>query len=137
MKNDYYNGKIVLAFLLNVRSALNSATQPAEAIADFVLAQRTRRRVLTLCQALMDSPRTPKGADQYWIKATMAEAYAGLGEDAKAKQLLDDAKTQSGVAGWMIQTTDEQLAKLKTLVTKSPLDRIVFREASAAANPRK
>jgi hypothetical protein len=122
VKNDYYNG-INLAFLLNVRAALNTQ-EPAEAIADFVVAQRTRRRVLTLCQALIDSTPSPKGADLYWIKATMAEALFGLGEEAKAQEILDKAKTQPDVASWMIQSTEEQLAKLKSLLVKSPLDRL-------------
>src|SRR5580704_9953762 len=39
VKNDYYNG-INLAFLLNVRAALKTDAEPAEAIADFVTAQR-------------------------------------------------------------------------------------------------
>lgn len=123
VRNDYYNG-INLAFLLNARAALKTVTEPAETIADFVVAQRTRRRVLALCQALLDSNPAPKGPGEYWIKASMAEAYAGLGDEARARELLDGAKAQPGVAGWMIQTTGEQLAKLKSLLAESPLGRI-------------
>ena len=50
VKNDYYNG-INLALLLNVRAARSAESQPSEAIADFITAQRIRRRVLALCQA--------------------------------------------------------------------------------------
>lgn len=127
VRNDYYNG-INMAFLLNVRAALKTATEPAEAIADFVVAQRTRRRVLALCQELLAAKPAPQGAAGYWIKATMAEAYLGLGDKASTQALLDSAKAQPGVAGWMILTTEEQLAKLQNLLAKSPLDRI-------AANP--
>lgn len=123
VKNDYYNG-INLAFLLNLRSALHASTESAEAITDYVLAQRIRRRVLVLCQALLDSVPTPKGPDWYWIEATMAEAYAGLGDDPRAQELLKAAKAHPEIAGWMIQTTEEQLAKLATLLSKSPLARI-------------
>ena len=123
VKNDYYNG-INLAFLLNVRAALKSVGEPAEAIADFVVAQRIRRRVLALCQAMLDSTPEPRGADWYWIQATIAEAYTGLGEEERARRLLNDAKAQAGVAGWMIQSTEEQLARLKGLVAQSPLGRI-------------
>jgi hypothetical protein len=80
--------------------------------------------VLGLCQALLDSNPAPKGAGEYWIKASMAEAYAGLGDEARGRGLLDGAKAQPGVAGWMIQTTEEQLAKLKSLLAESPLGRI-------------
>jgi tetratricopeptide (TPR) repeat protein len=123
VKNDYYNG-INLAFLLNVRSALNSFSEPAEAIADFVIAQRVRRRVLALCQTLLDSTPAPKGADWYWIQATMAEAYTGLGDQERAQNLLRDAKAHAGIADWMLQSTEEQIEKLRGLLAQSPLERI-------------
>ena len=58
VKNDYYNG-INLAYMLNVRAAMNADTAPAEAIADFILAERTRRQVLRLCEAMVDSKPAP------------------------------------------------------------------------------
>ncbi|HXK03234.1 MAG TPA: TRAFs-binding domain-containing protein [Verrucomicrobiae bacterium] len=123
VRNDYYNG-INLAFLLNVRASLRAETDPAEAIADFVLARRTRRRVLALCQALMEGTPKPTGADEYWVKATMAEAYAGLGDEAKALQTLSEAKALPAALEWMKQSTDDQLARLRELLAKSPLGRI-------------
>ena len=142
VKNDYYNG-INLAYMLNVRAGLPDAA-PADAIADFVLAQRTRRRVLQLCEQQLASQPLPTGESEFWIKATMSQAYAGLGDDAKANELLDEAKkldlatpTPSSVGSpapppasvpvpqWMIDSTVEQLEKLRLLLKKSPLDRIV------------
>lgn len=138
VKNDYYNG-INLAYMLNVRASLNAETAPAEAIADFVLAQRTRRKVLALCEALLNAPRKPDPESEFWIKATMSQAYAGLGDDTKATELLEDAKkldlaapmpastTQPApvpVPQWMIDSTVEQLDKLRELMKKSPLERI-------------
>lgn len=141
VKNDYYNG-VNLAYLLNVRAAQTGDTAPAEAIADFILAQRTRRRVLRLCEALLESKPAPNGADEYWIKATMAEAYAGM-DDPRANDMLDSARKvdmsvaslaagtnrtsqspRSVVPGWMIQTTEDQLARLRKLLAQSPLARI-------------
>jgi hypothetical protein len=121
VKNDYYNG-INLAFLLNVRAALKTDTEPAEAIADFILAQRTRRRVLDLCREQLESTPPPSGDNQYWIQATMAEAHAGLGDEAKARELLDAASP--GVAAWMLQSTQEQIGRLRKLLAKSPLSKI-------------
>jgi tetratricopeptide (TPR) repeat protein len=142
VKDDYYNG-INLAFLLNVRAALKADTEPAEAIADFILAQRTRRRVLRLCERLLESKPAPMGSDEYWIKATMAEAYAGLGDDQKAQELLEAARAvdmsvpslqpsprttmgpaPSAVPGWMIQTTANQIARVRDQLAKSSLNRI-------------
>jgi len=119
LKNDYYNG-INLAFLLNVRATLNNQER-AEAITDFVLARRTRRRVLSLCQELIESSRSPKGADLYWIKATMAEAHFGLGDKELAQKLLSEAKLLlDSSSTWMIQSTEEQLSKLQVLLANPP-----------------
>lgn len=150
LKNDYYNG-INLAFLLNVRAALEADREPAEAIADFILAQRTRRRVLEFCEALLQSSPAPEGADEYWIKATMAEAYLGLGDEVKAREMLEAAKSvdmsvpssesagtmarllHSAVPQWMIQTTEDQLARLRALLARSPLSRITPDKAAGTA----
>ena len=129
VKNDYYNG-INMAFLLNLRASLETAAEPAEAIADFIVAQRVRRRVLDLCQAALNATPAPHGADRFWIQVTIAQAYAGLGDEARAEGLLKEAKGWPGVAEWMIQSTEEQLAKLKGLLEHSPLGRI---GASASA----
>ena len=52
LRNDYYNG-LNLAYLLNVRAA-NAASQ-AEAIADFVQAERVRREVVQICEEWLAS----------------------------------------------------------------------------------
>jgi hypothetical protein len=147
VRNDYYNG-INLAYMLNTRASLLPDDAPvatvAEAVADFVLAQRTRRRVIELCEDLLQSKNAPAGESVFWIKATMSQAYAGIGDDAKANELLEEAKkldlavpvpTPEGqptppppvpmpVPQWMIDSTVEQLDKLRELLKKSPLNRI-------------
>jgi hypothetical protein len=147
VKNDYYNG-INLAYMLNQRAALNHDTAPAEAITDFVYAQRTRRKVLELCQALLSATPKPDPESEFWIKATMSQAYVGIGDDANADALLEEAKkmdlavqppssagllptTEAAqppvrvpVPQWMIDSTVEQNDKLRELLKKSPLDRI-------------
>jgi hypothetical protein len=127
VKNDYYNG-INLAFLLNVRAALKAEAEPAEAVADFVLAQRTRRRVLEICQGLLDS-NAQNRADTYWIKATLAEAWFGLGDEQKSAELLEQAKASPDATPRKIRTTEDQLDSLRALLAKSPLSRIRFTAA--------
>jgi hypothetical protein len=125
VKNDYYNG-INLAYMLNVRADMNRDTVPAEAITDFIVAERTRRKVLSIAEAaLKPQPPAPAptGDTEFWIKATIAEAYAGLGDDAKADESLQEAK-KIPVADWMIDSPVEQLKKLRALLAKSPLDLI-------------
>ena len=64
LKQDYYNG-INLAFLFNVRAAEHhKAGRAADAIADFVWAQRVRRQVQRQCdKALGEPPRSE--SDRY------------------------------------------------------------------------
>jgi tetratricopeptide (TPR) repeat protein len=132
IKNDYYNG-INYAYLLNVRAAV--ASDPAEAIADFVEAKRVRKEVLTICEQWLqnypapDKDTAPESAIKsylnswYWVKATMGEAYVGSGDDAKAQEILDEAYAKAP-ATWMQQSTEEQLGKLRPLLADSPLKNI-------------
>lgn len=132
LRNDYYNG-INLAFTLNERAAAEVA-EPAEAIADFVLARRTRKEVLEICQAELANNSLPTSDaseqareqfqnSQYWILATVAEAYFGLGDDVKGEEWLAKAH-EAASKPWMQGTTNEQIAKLKSLLADSPLKRI-------------
>jgi hypothetical protein len=124
LKNDYYNG-INLAYLYNVRAAVSGA---ADAIADFVLAQRTRRRVIGICEALLAQAKTEAAGKwfnrdaAYWVLATLAEASVGLGDETKAQQYLDEALAlQPPPAQWMIDSTQDQLKNLRNLLSDSPL----------------
>ena len=90
IKNDYYNG-INFAFLLNVRAALS---QGDEAIADRVLARRTREAVVTLCDLAADTGELAKldrvaGTDDdvFWANASKVEALLGLGQKAASDAL--------------------------------------------------
>lgn len=115
---DTYNG-INWAYLLNLR-ARNA--EPAEAIADFVLARRARADVLRLCEeklaALKDADETRD--ERYWLMATMAEAQLGLGDEGLSTQTMARA---AAVArdGWMVDSTQAQLVDLRTLLADSPL----------------
>lgn len=115
IRTDYYNG-INLAYLFNVRARVSL---PAEQIADFVTAERVRRRVIPICE---DALRTGVKAqvDRYWLKATLTEAYLGIG-DAAVAQEWQVAVDQESVADWMRESTGRQLAALRELLTPSPL----------------
>jgi hypothetical protein len=129
LRNDYYNG-INLAFLLNVRSDAagkraaaartpeEAATARAEAVADFVQARRVRREVLAICQNILTKENL-KPDDKYWVLATLAEAYVGIG-DPQAQQKLDEAYDAAS-DGWMKESTEGQLAKLRPLLADPPL----------------
>jgi hypothetical protein len=127
LRQDYYNG-INLAFLLNLRAQI---AQPADAIADWVVAGRVRRRVVEICAvemasltgstaALSDEERRSNLASQYWVLATLREAAVGLEDEVAAEHWrAEAAKTEP--ADWMVKSTDEQVGRLKVLLGNSPL----------------
>jgi tetratricopeptide (TPR) repeat protein len=136
LRNDYYNG-INLAFLLNARAA-EPAASAAEAIADYVQAQRVRREVITLCdqwlaaQAAFQAAGEPlsgpeqqkDAANRYWVVASKGEAYFGLGLSEQAAQTLQEAYALAPEP-WMKASTEEQLAKLRGLLARNPLQYIM------------
>jgi hypothetical protein len=136
IRNDHYNG-INYAFLLNVRA--NNAVGPAEAIADFVEARRVRKEVLLICEQWLknnpmpDKDKTPSSSSTgylknwYWVKATIGEAYVGIGDEDKAQNELKDAY-EKAPEKWMEDSTKEQLSKLRPLLDKSPLKYIRDKE---------
>jgi hypothetical protein len=115
---DYYNG-INLAFLLNVRASLS---EPADAITDFVLARRTRAEVLEICKTKLESLKDCEQTrgERYWILATLAEACLGLEDGAQSENYLNAAKEYADES-WMLDSTQEQLKKLKAYLENSPL----------------
>ena len=123
LRNDYYNG-INLAFILNVRAA--HAASRAEAIADFVQAERVRREVGQICEDLLAKDEAAKEGDKltpdskYWLLATLAEAHLGMGDAAKADESFQKAAAVAS-AEWMKESTVEQMDKLRALLAESPL----------------
>jgi hypothetical protein len=126
--NDYYNG-INFAYMLTLRA---SREQGPLAIADFVEAQRVRRRVLEICQhhPLVEQPPTGEETrdERYWVLASAEEAAFGLGlaKDyetwkQRAIEARKAAATERDDKSWMRQTTDDQLKRLGNLMEKMPL----------------
>lgn len=114
LKKDFWNG-INLAFLYSGRASITKTTDEANSAADKVIAHRTRQKVLSICQPLYQGNLLPTTTDRYWLLATMAEAWLGLGEEAKARQFLAEANTQHP-AKWMLDTTTDQLDRLRKLL---------------------
>lgn len=126
LRNDYYNG-INFAYMLNERAA--NTQDKAEAIADFVQARRVRREVIEICEDWLETNPAPESQksdnktithyqkSKFWVMATMAEAYIGIGDDAKGNEILKDEVSEP----WMKETAQEQIEKLKPLLLNSPL----------------
>lgn len=131
LRHDYYNG-INFAFLLNMRAA--GSAVPAEAIADYVQAQRVRKEVIRLCEqwlatqtvsqasegAQSAEEQKKEAAERYWVLASQGEAYLGLELNEQADQVLQQAYALAPEP-WMKTSTEEQLAKLRELLVTNPL----------------
>jgi hypothetical protein len=128
LRNDHYNG-INYAYLLNERAA--HPVGFAESVADFVQARRVRREVISICNQWLESnpppapllPGSKYPEKRYWVLATLAEAQIGLEEGAMGQQRLEEAFA-AAPEDWMKQSTQEQVTKLKTLLTASPLKKL-------------
>ena len=93
LKGDHYNG-INYAFMLNVRASVSAAGP--DAIADFVWAERVRRRVIELCEErLAAGVKNDEGKvdheQVFWLRATMIEALVGTGQSARAESQKAEA----------------------------------------------
>ena len=119
VKDDTYNG-INLAFVLNVRAA--NATDPQEATADVVQARRIRRRVAEIARKLLaagikDDEGKVDAEETFWVQATLAEALDGSGQKEEAAKLREGL-VKTAPASWMVDSMNEQLAKLEALLAK-------------------
>ncbi len=111
IKDDYYNG-INFAFLLNVRASIS---QGDDAVADRVIARRTRAEVLALCDTALASD-TIGADDKFWVNATKVEALLGIGRKSEADALLEKlVNGHPAPAPWMIESMNSQLDKLASL----------------------
>ncbi|MCL2453111.1 MAG: hypothetical protein FWD08_05620, partial [Alphaproteobacteria bacterium] len=108
-------------FMLNLRAA---QTTGDESIADRVLAARTRREVIEICdQELHEAEAAPEAYqpdDLFWLRASRAEALLGLGEAEAAQQAFEAAKKgPPEPQDWMIESADRQMQNLRRLLDET------------------
>ena len=72
-----------------------------------------------ICQALDMTGDYGKG-DEYWVKATAWEAYAGLEDQPRAEEWKAKALAVDGFEDWMRESTEEQIGKLTRLLAANP-----------------
>jgi hypothetical protein len=114
--SDVGNG-INYAFMLDTRANMLSGDA---AIADRVTARRVREEVLALSDALLAQKVSDKsggmGENDYWLRATRAEALFGLGLLSEASEALSEAQAlQQTPTDWMLESTRTQLEMLRQL----------------------
>jgi hypothetical protein len=59
-----------------------------------------------------------KPAERYWVTATLAEAYRGIGDEAKYQEVIAKA-TAAAPERWMVDTTLQQIQRLRMLQSTS------------------
>jgi hypothetical protein len=121
IQRDFYNG-INLAYMLNERARMPERGR-AEAIADFVQAREVRRQVADLCTKLVEA-NTVNDDQRYWYLATLWEASVGLEEADRRVDWEARARRharEKHLPDWMIESTETQVAKLRALLSPSPL----------------
>lgn len=81
-------------------------------------ARRFRTDVIELLEQLRAEVRSPAGkkslAQDWWVSATLMEAYFGLGDFAAATKVFKDSDL-AGVAAWKLESTLKQLVVLARL----------------------
>jgi hypothetical protein len=73
----------------------------------------------------------------YWVLATLAEAWTGLGDEAKAQAYQSQALALNPPpAQWMVSSTQEQLNKLRGLLADAQLKHGLKPDQAAAAGSK-
>jgi hypothetical protein len=115
LKNDTYNG-INYAHMLNIRASL-AEPGSRDAVADTVLAERTRRRVIAICEDNLAGKLSPDQA--YWTRATLAEAWFGLGDVATCEAWRTEAAAvDPPPSAWQLKVVAGHLEKLGRLIPR-------------------
>jgi tetratricopeptide (TPR) repeat protein len=112
IRNDYYNG-INAAYLLTVRGKITKYQY--DAITDYTIANRIRAKVITICESLYHDKHFRERSDQYWIVATLEEAYFTLGDKEKYAKMAEASQSISK-QNWERETTEKQIERLRTLL---------------------
>lgn len=135
--NNRYNG-INLAFMQNCRANSSLCKTREEQIADMVYADRTRRRVLEICENELteiakreerdatrgdesegvQKQRLYNNEQKFWVYVNKAEAHFALGEfEAYGKAVA--AARQIDHKPWMMESFEEQVGKLRVLLERN------------------
>lgn len=134
--NNRYNC-INLAYMQNCRANSSLCITKEEQIADMVYANHTRKRVLQICEkelkeiqnreerqrdsALNEDRQKQRSYDneqKFWVFVNKAEAHYALGEFEEYKTAVAAAKLIEHKP-WMIESFDEQIAKLRVLLERN------------------
>ena len=121
---DNGHGTAIASLLIGhgVAGRAEAADVLADAIACFVDARKVRAEVLKICKAVLETEKLPND-EKYWVLASAAEAYLGIGDEQKAAETVAQA-SEVAPKQWMRDSTREQMDRLRALLADSPLRHI-------------
>jgi hypothetical protein len=96
---------------------LCSRPQQRRGSAKYTISRESRFFIAGLAKAGRgeSANKKKKGEEEYWVRATLVEALFGLGKAAESDAEFVVAK-KAALEPWMINTTEEQLTKLRALL---------------------
>jgi predicted acylesterase/phospholipase RssA len=110
------------AFILDLLASLESETDgSAEATRKLIDARHDeateiRNQIVAGLLPMLGSKKESPQKDDYWVIATLAEAYFGLYELEQARSWLTAARKIEGIPSWEFETTARQLTDLARLL---------------------
>jgi len=110
--NDYYNG-INLAYLFTIKASIEE--DQFQAYANYGNAITTRKKVIGLCESLIDAKGWAERNDRHWVYFTLAEAFFALDQSEREKEMLEEAKKASP-GEFSFDSYHTQRAKLLTYI---------------------
>ncbi len=85
VKQDYYNG-INVAFLYTLKAL--QTEDDFDAIVFYGHGNLIRERVADVCLKMMEAENFAGRGDKEWVVQTLAQAYLGMGKEARAEALM-------------------------------------------------
>jgi predicted acylesterase/phospholipase RssA len=120
-ENQGYPG-INAAFILDLLASLEGRTDDsAEATRKLIDARHDeaaeiRKQIVDGLLPMLDSKKESPAKDDYWVIATLAEAYFGLSMLEEARSWLEVARKVEKIPSWEFETTARQLTDLARLL---------------------
>ena len=120
-RGDYRYTGINTAYVLDLLAHLDE--QEGDGASQAKGRRREKARTVRLEIADELEGMLQRGDDlNWWSLATLVEAHFGLGNDERARELLEGARPRGQVDDWELESTARQLASLAR-ITRAPSDR--------------
>jgi tetratricopeptide (TPR) repeat protein len=112
VKHDYYNG-INAAFMYTLKA--NLVDNEFDAIVCYGRAKMIRQKVVEICLDLVDQEGFEKRGDCEWVYQTLAQAYLGMDQEDRVREILPKIEAFSKGAFDMATFRDQNQKLIKAM----------------------